>query len=113
MIYLFRISSYEKVFKGLVNLSLTFLGATSSILKSLLNFFSFFYFFFISFEYLYNFIKIYFLAENINITNQVHQLGLFIIVSLVQKRSFITGSVLRNLTDFITSNPTHKQYLGI
>lgn len=43
----------------------------------------------------------------------MHQLGLFIIVSLVQKRSFITGSVLRNLTDFITSNSVSNQYLGI
>lgn len=47
------------------------------------------------------------------ITSQIHQLGLFIIVSLVHKRSFITGSVLRKLTDFITANPTSNQYIGI
>jgi len=77
-----EISSYEKVFKGLINLSLSFLGATSSIFK-----------------------------KNVDITNQIHQLGLFIIVSLVHKQSFITGSVLRKLTDFIISNPTHSQYI--
>lgn len=37
---------------------------------------------------------------------------MFIIVSLVHKRSFITGSVLRKLTNFITSNPESNQYLG-
>lgn len=31
---LFRISSYEKIFKGLVNLGLSFLGTTSSVFKS-------------------------------------------------------------------------------
>jgi len=55
---------------------------------------------------------IYIITENAEITNTVHQLGLFIIVSLVQKRSFITGSVLRKLTNFITSNPESSQYLG-
>lgn len=55
----------------------------------------------------------YFITENVDITNKIHQLGLFIIVSLVHKRSFITGSVLRKLTDFITSNPTSNQYIGI
>jgi len=32
--FLFSISSYEKVFKGLVNLGLSFLGMTASVLKS-------------------------------------------------------------------------------
>lgn len=36
---LFRISSYEKVFKGLVNLGLSFLGSTSSIFKSKSNYY--------------------------------------------------------------------------
>lgn len=35
---LYRISSYEKVFKGMVNLGLSFLGSTSSVFKSKLNF---------------------------------------------------------------------------
>uniref|UniRef100_A0A2H8TUM8 Fanconi anemia group I n=1 Tax=Melanaphis sacchari TaxID=742174 RepID=A0A2H8TUM8_9HEMI len=77
-----EISSYEKIFKGLVNLGLSFLGTTSSVFK-----------------------------KNAEIINTVHQLGLFIIVSLVHKRSFITGSVLRKLTNFITSNPESNQYL--
>lgn len=42
----------------------------------------------------------------------MHQLGLFIIVSLVHKRSYIVGSVLRKLTDLITSNSVSNQYLG-
>lgn len=77
-----EISSYEKIFKGLVNLGLSFLGTTSSVFK-----------------------------KNAEVINTVHQLGLFIIVSLVHKRSFITGSVLRKLTNFITSNPESNQYL--
>ncbi|VVC36857.1 Hypothetical protein CINCED_3A015403 [Cinara cedri] len=77
-----EISGYEKVFKGMVNLGISFLGTTSSVFK-----------------------------KNADITNKLHQLGLFIIVSLVNKRSFITGSVLRKLTDFITSNPVSSQYL--
>ncbi|XP_050438236.1 Fanconi anemia group I protein-like [Adelges cooleyi] len=77
-----EISSYEKVFKGLVNLGLSFLGTTSSVFK-----------------------------KNVDTISKVHRLGLFIIVSLVNKRPFITGSVLRSLTNFIASNPTSKQYL--
>ncbi|XP_050532964.1 Fanconi anemia group I protein-like isoform X2 [Daktulosphaira vitifoliae] len=77
-----EISSYEKVFKGLVNLGLSFLGTTSSVFK-----------------------------KNVEIVNKIHQLGLFIIVALVNKRSFITSSVLRSLTNFIASNPTCCQYL--
>lgn len=33
-VFLLRISSYEKIFKGLVNLGLSFLGTTSSVFKS-------------------------------------------------------------------------------
>lgn len=33
-VFLFRISSYEKIFKGLVNLGLSFLGTTASVFKS-------------------------------------------------------------------------------
>lgn len=77
-----EISSYEKIFKGLVNLGLSFLGTTASVFK-----------------------------KNAEIINTVHQLGLFIIISLVHKRSYITGSVLRKLTNFITSNPESNQYL--
>lgn len=61
---------------------------------------------------IFNYWLFYITTENADIINTVHQLGLFIIVSLVHKRSFITGSVLRKLTNFITSNPESNQYLG-
>lgn len=53
------------------------------------------------------------IIENENITNKVHQLGVFILVALVNKRSFIIGSVLQTLTDFITCNPKSSQYIGM
>ncbi|XP_050526595.1 Fanconi anemia group I protein-like isoform X2 [Daktulosphaira vitifoliae] len=77
-----EISNYEKVFKGLVNLGLSFLGTTSCLFK-----------------------------KNIGVVNKIHQLGLLIIVSLVNRRSFITRSVLQNLTNFIAYKPSANQYL--
>lgn len=43
----------------------------------------------------------------------MHQLGIFIIVILVNKGSFVPENLLQTMTDSITCNPSLNQYIGM